>query len=83
MRIVAYAYQADVHCPDCASNDAACGIITRWPPLQMGTDEHGLAFDLIDKEGNPIHPIFSTDEVSSNYCGDCGQEFVCNVSVNI
>lgn len=46
------------------------------PPLRLDTDEHGLAFDLIDREGNPVHPVFSTDERgdSLTHCGDCGAE---------
>lgn len=28
-----------------------------------------------DNEGNPVHPMFSTDEyLSSEYCGTCGRE---------
>lgn len=74
MRSIGYTYSADVHCPACAYNAAACGILTRRPPLELGTDEHGLAFDLIDGEGNPVRPFFSTDEPgdAGDYCGDCG-----------
>lgn len=76
MRIVGYCYEADVHCPACAEHHAAVGCLTRQPPLEMGADEHGLAFDLIDREGNPIHPVFDIDEdsISLTHCGDCRQE---------
>jgi len=75
-RIVAYTYEADVHCPDCAAHHAFTGLLRRMPPLRLDTDEHGLAFDLIDREGNPVHPVFSTDERgdSLTHCGDCGAE---------
>ncbi len=75
MRIIAYTYCADVHCPDCAFNDAACGILHREPPMQMRTDEHGLTDDLIDREGNTVSPVFSTDEMPTESatlaCGNC------------
>ena len=71
-RIIGYTYCADVHCPDCASADAAVGILERKPPLSPDTDEHGLAYDLVDREGNPVHPVFSTDEHDFTSCSDCG-----------
>lgn len=74
MKIIGYSYCADVHCPDCAARDAAVGILKRVPLLQMGTDEHGLAYDLVDREGNPVHPMFTTDEYEFEVCGDCRQE---------
>ena len=72
-RIIAYTYDADVHCPACASNDAAVGILRREPPLSLYGDEHGLAYDLIDREGNHIYPVFSTDEHDFTSCNDCGE----------
>ena len=72
-RIIAYTYCADVHCPDCTSADADVGILRREPPLRLDVDEHGLAYDLIDREGNPIHPVFSTDEFDFTSCSDCGE----------
>lgn len=74
MQIIAYTYDADVSCPDCASHDASAGILRRVPPLQGGADEHGLAYDLVDREGNPVHPVFSTDEHEFTHCADCGAE---------
>jgi hypothetical protein len=71
-RIVAYTYCADVHCPACAERHAAVGILTRQPPLSLDTDEHGLALDLHDREGNPVHPVFSTDEVIPSHWTHCG-----------
>ncbi len=71
-RIIAYTYDADVHCPDCAARDAAVGILGRKPPLRLDVDEHGLAYDLIDREANPVRPVFSTDEHEFTSCSDCG-----------
>ena len=72
-RIIAYTYCADVHCPTCASADADVGILERKPPLSLDVDEHGLTFDLVDREGNPVHPVFSTDEHEFTSCSDCGE----------
>lgn len=77
MRIIGYTYCADIHCPDCASRDAAVGILQRVPPLSMDTDEHGLAYDLHDRENNRVHPVFDIDEDvggSFTHCGDCHEE---------
>ncbi len=77
MRIIGYTYCADVHCPDCAGRDADVGVLRRVPPLKMGTDQHGIAYDCVDREGNPIRPLFDTDEevvAHFTHCGDCHEE---------
>lgn len=73
-RVIGYTYCADTHCVSCTQEAANVGILTRVPPLELGTDEHGLAYDLTDREGNRVHPMFSTDEVPARgeHCGDCG-----------
>ena len=71
MHIIAYTYCADVHCPDCAANDAAVGILTRRPPLVNAVDEHGLSMDLIDREGNTIFAVYDIMEHNFTHCGDC------------
>jgi hypothetical protein len=41
------------------------------------TDEHGLPMDLIDREGNPVHPVYDIDEDvdgAFTHCGDCHEE---------
>ena len=48
------------------------GILRREPPLSLDVDEHGLACDLVDREGNPVRPVFSTDEHDFTSCSDCG-----------
>lgn len=72
-RIIAYTYDAGVHCPDCAARDAAVGILRREPPLSLDVDEHGLAYDLIDREGNPVYPVFAAYVYAFDTCGDCGE----------
>lgn len=58
MHVIAYAYQADIHCPACA---AAAGM--------DGTDPIPT-----DAEGNEVGAVFSTDEHADGlYCGDCGE----------
>lgn len=76
MRIIGYTYEADVHCPVCSERDAAVGILTRKPPLHLGTDMHGLAHDLVDREGNRIGVLLDIDEAAQSltHCGDCHEE---------
>ena len=74
MRIVAYSYLAALHCPDCTRRAlrAYNRQIFRPHPGPERLDEHGLPDDLIDREGNPVHPVFSTDELApGEACDDC------------
>lgn len=77
-RIVAYTYEADVHCPACARKRFAPALTGCGPAdlTQWHEDEHGLPIEATDREGNPVHPVFSTDERgdSLTHCGDCGAE---------
>lgn len=72
-RIIAYTYEGDVYCPTCTAADAAVGILYREPTLPLDVDEHGIACDLLDWEGNPVRPVFSTDEHEFTHCNDCGE----------
>jgi hypothetical protein len=59
--VVAYTYEADIHCLTCAGK-------------RFEENEH---CELVgtDNEGNPIHPVFNTDEFPNpEYCGTCGEE---------
>jgi hypothetical protein len=59
--VIGYAYEADLHCLDCAAN--------RW-----GEAVYKLDFTAIDGEGNPVHPVFLGDEYDTPpVCGDCHQ----------
>jgi hypothetical protein len=83
--IIAYTYEAGLHCPDCARARAERNGF-ELAPLPVygklhGLDEHDVPFDAIDDEGNPVHPVFSTDEVGhyddegryiGAYCDTCG-----------
>ena len=73
MKIIGYAYMAALHCPDCARLDADVGILERRPPLQLGTDAHGLAHDLVDREGNAVSQVHNIDEPGEggDWCDDC------------
>ena len=70
-RIIAYTYDADVHCPTCADAAYAAGRLVR-SGRHGEYDEHGLPMSLIDPEGNPVRPVFSTDEHDFTSCSDCG-----------
>lgn len=76
MRIIGYTYEADVHCPACTEHRAAIGVLKRQPPLQMRTDEHGIAMDLIDRQGNPVNPLHDIDGAATEltHCGTCYEE---------
>ncbi len=67
MRIIAYTYEADVHCPACTN--ARFGQVIRYP-----RDDCGIPLDATDREGNPVHPVFDIDERSFTHCSDCGGE---------
>lgn len=61
MKIIAYTYEADIHCCSCA--EARFGT-------QDGRD--WVSEDAEDGEGNPVHPVFSTDELEDDeVCGTC------------
>lgn len=55
--IIAYTYESDTHCPECTAE--------KFPPADIST--------LLDSDGNPRHPVFSTDEIPAEglHCGDC------------
>lgn len=82
MRVIGYTYNADCHCVNCARDSLNQGQFGHMIdcPDGPGDDENGIPYDSIDREGNSIHPIFSTDEgyvddegVEHAYsCGDCG-----------
>lgn len=74
-RIISYTYEADVHCPECARERFRGGTTLRH---QRGglydtgpSDENGVGTSAIDSDGNPVHPVFSTDEHCFTHCGDC------------
>jgi hypothetical protein len=66
---IAYTYDADYHCPDCAES-------------RFGLDDDGfIGVDDEDSEGNPVGIVSpwdcwwnSADECEALVCGDCGEE---------
>ena len=85
MRVIGYAYMADLHCVACAKADAADWRlqVDNYHPHAVSLssspagnlDEHGLHYNLVDLEGNRIGPIFDIDEnpgyPQPQHCGDC------------
>lgn len=87
MRIIGYTYLADVHCPDCTKkatqrsstygglklNHMHPHAVDQAYLPENGRDEHGLCYNLQDREGNLVHPVFDTDEqFGTTLCGGCG-----------
>ncbi len=64
---IAYTYEADTHCPDCAE-------------ARFGRDDSGdIGVDSTDNEGNGVGVIAPWDEVDPEVgitCGTCGREVV-------
>jgi hypothetical protein len=100
MNIIAYTYEADIHCIACtikrfsdesnSKRNVARLVLAEVQKMNFTryVDEHGVwddpQFPTLDNEGNPIHPMFSTDEwqefeegfLAENptqylACGDC------------
>jgi hypothetical protein len=77
LKIVAYTYDAAIHCVRCTQRRAKEFRID--PRLADGVavvlrvDEHAIHIGTIDTEGNQLRPIFSDDEIvrAPNYCDDC------------
>jgi len=83
MRVIAYAYMADIHCPHCTTKDLLAGsiVVDHTHPNALGQkfanllDENGIPADVVDQEWNLIGPVFSTDENEFTHCCDCGDSF--------
>ena len=74
MRIIAYTYEADCHCLDCASNRFQIEPHKRSAWKNIHLDENYIPMTQEDVEGNLIRPVFSTDELPTTHCGTCRQE---------
>lgn len=64
-KIIAYTYEADYHCHDCT--------IKRFIAMpHTSPDIRGVDIEATDSEGNPVHPVFDTDDTpDSTCCCDC------------
>jgi len=77
VRIIGYTYEADCYCVPCAQKrNSTIGFSVPLADMEraggLAKDAHGLALAAQDREGNPIHPMFSTDEqLEPQFCGAC------------
>lgn len=67
--IIAWTYEADIHCPDCARKRFGDAI-------DNGSDADHDGPPPTDNEGNEVHPMFASDETDpqGETCGTCGAE---------
>lgn len=74
MKIIAYTFEADVHCVYCTQKRHKSKPFDTWGKFEI--DEHGLPETAEDSEGNFIHHVFDTDEWPGGkpVCGDCAIE---------
>jgi hypothetical protein len=83
MKVICYTYDADHHCEECMVNM----LWNRGQPYMFLSYDDVIAWSekAKDSEGNPIHPMFDTEEWYANdifegnksatlNCGDCGKE---------
>ena len=69
-------------CPSCAAPLDEEGICTSCGALARGffggnrtpLDKHGVPVGATDREGNLVHPVFSTDEHDFTNCGTCAAQ---------
>lgn len=81
MRVIGYIYETDCHCIACTRGRHTDGgfTIDLATPEGDGLDENEIPYGATDREGNLIHPIFSTSEMQydddgkamDTVCGDC------------
>ena len=85
MKIVGYAYQADVKCPNCTRVDWLEGRLVEKSHTVLpyetldnipdGVDENNIPYDLIDIEGNIISAVFTTSEFDFYlFCANCDND---------
>lgn len=72
-KVIGYTYTSACHCPACTYKLFAPSADQSVPAAGL-MDEHGIPSNAKDREGNPIHPIFDTDETPQlEFCADCGE----------
>ena len=72
--VIAYGYEADIHCVDCALGDLSRMKVDHHHSYAMGgpcLDDNLIECDVVDGDGNLIHPVFATDEHQETHCGNC------------
>jgi len=67
-RIVAYTYEADIHCVDHAESR-----------FGMQEGKYWVRESATDSEGNRVHPVFTSDHDGDNLatCGDDNNQIIC------
>jgi mannose/cellobiose epimerase-like protein (N-acyl-D-glucosamine 2-epimerase family) len=77
MKIVAYTYDAAIHCVQCTQRRARQfkfdARLAEHVAPHLRIDEHGIHIGTIDSEGNQLRPVFSDDEIvrAQTHCDDC------------
>ncbi len=66
--VVAYTYDADVHCVECTGDD--------FHVIASGQVERDEADLPRDSEGNEVSPVFASQVEFSLTCGDCEREVI-------
>lgn len=75
--ILGYTHSADTWCPECVRKQWKEGELTRDPEhfyAHKGKDENGIPMDLVDSEGNIVHPIFLDNAYEDMNCAGCEDE---------
>lgn len=72
MNIIAYAYDSDVHCPDCTRDAVFFKHTLRVAGIDTERDERGIPMEVFDRENNLVHLIYDIDETSATHCRTCG-----------
>ena len=72
MPIIAYIYDADMHCVECTQTRHANGGFTVRcdGPAGEDADENDIPYGATNRKGNLIHPVFETDEGQLDENGD-------------
>lgn len=80
MHIIAYAFDAAIHCVDCAKSLTKGMPVDHTHPHGMGCtmpDEHRIEYDTLDHDGNLIHPVFDIEEGTSDLtCDTCKERVI-------
>ena len=64
--IIAYTYEAAVHCPDCTRAAVGAARFLWADDPDAYSDKHGIPSNACDREGNEVRPVFSTDETRAD-----------------
>ena len=75
-QVIGYRFAASIaienRCPDCAAICYDSGLIFHRGDEQVNEDDHGLALDLIDHDGNEVIRIYDNERFGrSILCGEC------------